>query len=294
MTATTKMITTGVTAVETNVKPLTTGDRICWRIWSFCCSEKFAACGERSTCRIASSARSNFVTITVPAAKETRHKNRMGTSTRGFFERKNMASPGDHKTLNRRPIVCISAPRCFFTLLCLSLQVTMRVLVLCLLLAVPAFTQDLDIGVLPDTVYVESLGGNILPMERVFFHIVLENQSKAPIEIQWVRFDIVNSKGVLFSGQYSGQTLMDLFDSSIDRRRIEPTPKQTLNLKPAERKAITDAFMDFPKGFIGENLLVEVDYKTGDTETSKKNAFQLSRTAGFSGRLPFDGMWYVA
>jgi Peptidase family M23 len=170
----------------------------------------------------------------------------------------------------------------------------MRVLILSLLLAVPAFTQDLDIGVRPDAVYVESLGGNILPMERVFFHIVLENQSNAPLEIQWVRFDLVNSKGVLFSGQYSGQALTDLFDSSIERRRIEPTPKKTLSLNPAERKAVTDAFMDFPKGFIGENLLIEVDYKTGGKETSKKNAIQLGRTAGFSGRLPFEGTWYVA
>jgi hypothetical protein len=170
----------------------------------------------------------------------------------------------------------------------------MRLLIVCLLLAVPAFAQDLDIGVRPDTVYVESLAGNILPMERIFFHIVLENQSKAPIEIQWVRFDMVNSQGVLFSGQYSGQALTNLFDSSIDRRRIEPTSKQTLSLNPAERKAISDAFMDFPKGFVGENLLVEVDYKTGGNETSKKGAIQLSRTAGFSGRLPFEGTWYVA
>jgi len=171
----------------------------------------------------------------------------------------------------------------------------MRFFILCLLLAVPAFAQDLDIGVRPDTVYVESLAGNILPMERVFFHIVLENQSEAPMEIQWVRFDIVNSKGAVFSGQYSGQALIDLFDSAIDRRRIEPTPKQTLSLNPAERKAITDAFMDFPKGFVGDNLLVEVDYKTGGKEASKKGpALQLNRTAGFLGQLPFEGTWYVA
>jgi len=171
----------------------------------------------------------------------------------------------------------------------------MRVLILSLVLAVPAFSQDLDIGVRPDTVYVESLTGNILPMERVFFHIILENQSEAPMEIQWIRFDLVNSKGAVFSGQYSGQALTDLFDSAIDRRRIEPTPKQTLSLNPAERKAISDAFMDFPKGFLGDNLLVEVDYKTGGKETSKKSAaVQLNRTAGFLGQLPFEGTWYVA
>ena len=172
----------------------------------------------------------------------------------------------------------------------------MRAVILSLLFAVPAlaFSQDLDIGVRPDAVYIEALAGNIVPMERVFFHIVLENQSKAPMEIQWVRFDMVNSKGILLSGQYSGAALVDLFDSSVDRRRIEPTPKQTLTLRPAERKAISDIFMDFPKGFTGENLLVEVDFKSGNNETSKKNSVQLRRTAGFTGRLPFDGTWYVA
>src|SRR5579883_505236 len=147
----------------------------------------------------------------------------------------------------------------------------MRALILGLLLAVPGFAQDLDIGVRPDAVYVETLAGNIVPMERVFFHIVLENQSKVPMDIQWVRFDIVNSKGALFSGQYSGSTLIGLFDSAIERRRIETTPKQTSVLGPGQRKAMSDIFMDFPKGFIGENLLVEVDYKSEGKETSKKN-----------------------
>jgi murein DD-endopeptidase MepM/ murein hydrolase activator NlpD len=169
----------------------------------------------------------------------------------------------------------------------------MHALMLTLLLSVSVFAQDLDVGVRPDAVYVESFTGNIVPMERVFFHIVLENQSKAPIEIQWVRFDMVNSKGVLFSGQYSGSSLMDLFDSSIERRRIETTAKQTLNIAPGERKAISDIFLDFPKGFIGENLLVEVDYKADGKETSKKNSVQLKRAQGFSGQLPFEGTWYV-
>ncbi|HLH31271.1 MAG TPA: peptidoglycan DD-metalloendopeptidase family protein [Terriglobia bacterium] len=158
----------------------------------------------------------------------------------------------------------------------------------------PGFAQDLDIGVRPDAVYVETLAGNIVPMERVFFHIVLENQSKVPMDIQWVRFDIVNSKGALFSGQYSGSTLIGLFDSAIERRRIETTPKQTSVLGPGQRKAMSDIFMDFPKGFIGENLLVEVDYKSEGKETSKKNSIQLQRSTGFSGRLPFEGTWYVA
>src|SRR5438045_735231 len=115
----------------------------------------------------------------------------------------------------------------------------------------------------PDAVYVETIAGNIVPMERVFFHIVIDNQSKAPMDVEWVRFDIVNSKGILFSGQYSGTALMDLFDSAVDRRRIEPTAKQTLTVGVGQRKAISDVFMDLPKGFIGENVVVEVDYKSG-------------------------------
>jgi murein DD-endopeptidase MepM/ murein hydrolase activator NlpD len=170
----------------------------------------------------------------------------------------------------------------------------MRALMVILSLAVCGFAQDIDVSVRPDAVYVETIAGNIVPMERVFFHVVLENQSKAPIEIEWVRFDMVNSKGVLFSGQYSGSALMDLFDSAVDRRRIEPTKKQTLIVAAAERKAISDVFLDFPKGFVGENLLIETAYKSGGKEASKKSSIQLQRTAGFSGHLPFDGTWYVA
>jgi murein DD-endopeptidase MepM/ murein hydrolase activator NlpD len=170
----------------------------------------------------------------------------------------------------------------------------MRPLFLILVLALPVAAQDIDIAVRPDAVYVETIAGNIGPMERVFFHIVIDNQLKAPADIQWLRFDIVNSNGVLFSGQYSGSGLMDLFDSAIDRKRIEPTAKQTLNIGAGERKAISDVFMDFPKGFIGDNLVVEVDYKSGGKELSKKNSIQFHRTPGFSGRLPFDGTWYVA
>jgi hypothetical protein len=170
----------------------------------------------------------------------------------------------------------------------------MRALLLILFLALPGFAQDIDITVRPDAVYVETISGNIVPMERVFFHVVIDNSLKAPIEVQWLRFDVVNSKGVLFSGQYAGSALMDLFDSAIDRKRIEPTTKQTLNIAAGERKAISDVFLDFPRGFIGENLVVEVDYKSAGKEASKKNSIQLRRIQGFSGRLPFDGTWYVA
>jgi len=100
--------------------------------------------------------------------------------------------------------------------------------------------------------------------------------------------------GSFFSGQYSGQALTNLFDSAVDRKRIEPTAKKTLNLKPAERKAISDIFMDLPVGFLGDTLLVEVDYKSGGKETFSKTTSPLHRMQGFSGRLPFDGVWYVA
>src|SRR5262245_13899437 len=128
-------------------------------------------------------------------------------------------------------------------------------LLLILFVSVAASAQDIDVAVRPDFLYVESLVGNIVPMERVFFHIVIENKTAAPIDVEWVRFDIVNSRGVLFSGQYSGSALMELFDSSIDRKRIEATTKESLKVESGQRKAISDIFLDFPKGFIGENLI---------------------------------------
>ena len=99
----------------------------------------------------------------------------------------------------------------------------MRVVILALLLATSVSAQDLEILVRPEAVYVENIGENVVPMERVFFHIVVHNISKAPIEIQWVRFDIVNAEGILFSGQYSGNALSDLFDQSrlLEIRRVE-------------------------------------------------------------------------
>src|SRR5205814_1175889 len=170
----------------------------------------------------------------------------------------------------------------------------MRALFLSLLLSLPAFAQGVSIAVRPDAVYVESIAGNLVPMERVFFHVVIDNQSKIPIGVQWVRFEVSNTKGAVVSGQYAGAVLMELFDSAIDRKRIEPTSKQTLNVAAGERKAISDVFMDFPKGFVGENLAVEVDYKTGGKAEFKKSSIQLHRTEGFSARLPFEGTWYVA
>lgn len=169
----------------------------------------------------------------------------------------------------------------------------MRVWALILFLTGSAFAQDVDLAVRPDAIYVESIGGNIVPMERMFFHIVVHNKSKTPIDVQWIRFDIVNGTGVVFSGQYSGNALIDLFDSAIERRRIEPTAKETLTIGPDQRKGISDIFMDFPMGFIGENLLVEVDYKMGGKGGFQKLSTQLKRTQGFLGRLPFDGVWYV-
>ena len=155
-------------------------------------------------------------------------------------------------------------------------------------------SQEVELLVRPDLLQVESLGGGIVPMERAFFHVVVHNISKQPIEIQWVRFDMVNSIGIVFSGQYSGNALIDLFDSAIDRKRIEPTPKETLTIGPDERKAISDVFLEFPMGFIGENLLVQVEYKAGTKNGFHKVSTQLVRIQGFSGRLPFDGVWYVS
>jgi hypothetical protein len=163
-----------------------------------------------------------------------------------------------------------------------------------LLLAFPAFAQDLQIAVRPDAIYVESVAGNIVPMERVFFHLVIHNTSTQPIQIDWLRFDMVNASGILFSGQYSGKGLSDLFDSAIDRKRIEPTPKGSTTMGPDQRKAISDVFLDLPKGFIGDSMIIEISYKAGGKTASLKIPTPLKRVAGFSGRLPFDGVWYVA
>lgn len=170
----------------------------------------------------------------------------------------------------------------------------MRLPATILLLVTSASAQDVGLQVRPEVIYVENTGGNVVPMERMFFHVVVENRSKAGIEVQWVRFDIVNSTGLAFSGQYSGKALTGLFDSAIDRRRIEPTPKQTLRVAAGERKAISDIFMDFPVGFIGENLLLEVNYKSGGKDAFARTTSALKRAEGFIGRLPFEGIWYVS
>jgi len=170
----------------------------------------------------------------------------------------------------------------------------MPILLILILLAAPAFAQDLQVSIRPDAIYVESLAGNIVPMERVFFHIIIHNTTEAPIQINWLRFDVVNASGILLSGQYSGKALADLFDSAIDRKRIEPTPKSTSTLAPDERKAISDIFFDFPKGFVGESMVVEVDYRISGKGLVMKTPVPLNRVTGLSARLPFEGVWYVA
>jgi hypothetical protein len=156
-----------------------------------------------------------------------------------------------------------------------------------------ALAQDLEIGTRPDAIYVERMEGNITPMDRIFFHIVLHDISKDMLAVEWVRFDLTNSAGVVLSVQYSGMALMNLFDSSIDRHRIEPTQKNTLEIHPGQRKSISDVFFDCPSGFIGEVLIVEAQYRIGTKVQSVKSSTLLKRTPSFNGRLPFDGVWYV-
>jgi len=163
-----------------------------------------------------------------------------------------------------------------------------------LFFASAAMAQDLEITTRPDAIYVERMQGNITPMERVYFHIILRDASKTALSVHWVRFDLTNSDGVTLSGQYSGQALMNLFDSAIDRRRIEPTPKKTLDIYPDQRKAISDVFFDCPVGFIGETVVVEVEYQNGDRVQSNKISTSVKRSPAFTGRLPFDGVWYIA
>src|SRR6266850_2142225 len=153
-------------------------------ILCFCSSD---ICCVRPACsawRSASSPTSTFDIATIPTPSETSPIRTNGSNARGLFDMKNIASAG-----------------CFFTLLCLRLQVAMRVLAIILLTAGGALGQDVDLQIRPEAIYVENIGGNIVPLERVFFHIVLENKSGAPIEIQWLRFDMVNSEGVVLSGQ---------------------------------------------------------------------------------------------
>ncbi len=163
-----------------------------------------------------------------------------------------------------------------------------------LLAAASGVAQGLDIGIRPDVVHVEELGGDIVPVHRVFFHVILHNVSAEPLEIQWVRFDLVGSTGGIVSGQFSGPALTALFDDSIDRRRIETTPRGTLTLAPDERKSLSDVFLDLPSGFMGQTLVVESEFMAGDTRSTTDVSVQVEAAEGFVGRLPFDGIWYVA
>jgi len=158
---------------------------------------------------------------------------------------------------------------------------------------IKAQTQDLEIRTSPEGIYVERMEGNMTPMDRVFFHIILHDISKEMLAVEWVRFDVTNSSGVVLSVQYSGIALMNLFDSAIDRHRIEPTPKKTLEINPDQRKSISDVFFDCPAGFIGEVLIVEAQYRIGTRVQSSKSSTLLKRSPSFAGRLPFDGIWYV-
>ena len=170
----------------------------------------------------------------------------------------------------------------------------MRTLGLLLVLTVSAAAQDVTVAVRPNVIYVETIGGNIGPSERVFFHIIVENTSPIPVDIEWVRFDVISGDGIAFSGQYSGQALIDLFDSAIERKRIEPTPGHTLTLQSGNRKAISDILLETPAGLIGDTLLVEAAYKSQGKADSSRVSTPLDRTPGFSGRLPVEGIWYVA
>src|SRR5689334_6861924 len=104
--------------------------------------------------------------MTIAEVSEASVKNATGTNTRGFFDRRNMASPGDHKTLKSKPILCICAPVDFLHFFVLAFKSMRKLLLLVpfVLFAVPALAQDVDIAVRPDLVYIESIAGNIVPM----------------------------------------------------------------------------------------------------------------------------------
>ena len=163
-----------------------------------------------------------------------------------------------------------------------------------LLFAIPAYSQDIDIAIRPGALHVESSEGNLQPMERLFFHIVVHNTSTKPVTIESLQFELGSGQVATLTGKYSGAGLMSLFDSAIDRRRIEPTAKQTLELAPDERKAAADIFLEWPIGHVGDVAAVEVHYQIDGKSTSHKVTAMLNRFAGFTGRLPFDGVWYVS
>ena len=154
--------------------------------------------------------------------------------------------------------------------------------------------QSLDIVVRPDAVHVEALEGEIVPVKRVFFHVVFHNLAPGPIELQWVRFDLVGRNGEIVSGQFSGTALTDLFGDSIERRRIEPTPGDTLLLGPDQRKAISDVFFEAPARMVGETLVVEGAFLRDGNVVVSSVTVPLTPRKDSVVRLPFDGIWYVA
>src|SRR5512134_1620535 len=119
-----------------------------------------------------------------------------------------------------------------------------RALILLLLIASTGYAQDIDIR--PDVLYLEGTAGNLQPMERLFFHVILHNIATRPITVEWLQFALGSGQVASLTGKYSGAALTVLFDSAIDRRRIEPTPKQTLEIAPDQRKAVTDIFLEWP------------------------------------------------
>lgn len=169
----------------------------------------------------------------------------------------------------------------------------MTVLKLVLFLAA-TLRQDVEVRVRPDSIYIETFAGNLTPAERAFFHLIVHNQSSAPIVIESLRFDLISGDGASLSGHYAGEALIRLFDSSVDRRRIEPAVAKSLTLGPDERKAVTDIFLNAPEGFFGDTLNVELQYQSDGNTAIARSRSAMQRSAGFAGRLPFDGTWYVA
>ena len=51
-----------------------------------------------------------------PVIIEKRVRNKIGVSTFGFFDSRNIVSPGDHSTLNKRLMLCmLGTPLLFYT-----------------------------------------------------------------------------------------------------------------------------------------------------------------------------------
>src|SRR5205807_1226055 len=68
-----------------------------------------------------SSPAGTFVVTIMPLTNDDNATNKIGTSIRGFFERRNIASPGAHRTFNNSPtLLMIDPPRCFLHLFALA------------------------------------------------------------------------------------------------------------------------------------------------------------------------------